>query len=58
RIPIMLGSKKVGFTDPKAIINFFNKETYGYVATSHARRFLQRLVGRGVLISEGDSHKR
>ncbi|KAJ6598486.1 cytochrome P450 [Mycena vulgaris] len=57
-VPSILGSKKVVLTDPKAIIHFYNKETYGYVATPHARRFLQRLVGRGVLFAEGDSHKR
>ncbi|KAJ6535121.1 cytochrome P450 [Mycena capillaripes] len=57
-VPHMLGSRKLVLADPKAITHFFTKETYGYVQTTQSRRFLERLIGRGLIWAEGDSHKR
>ncbi|KAJ7489394.1 cytochrome P450 [Mycena latifolia] len=57
-VPSILGSSKIVFTDPKAIIHFFNKETYGYVGLPHAKRFLEKLQGKGLFWAEGDDHKR
>ncbi|KAJ7440146.1 cytochrome P450 [Mycena latifolia] len=57
-VPSILGSRRIIFTDPKAIAHFFTKETYGYVQTPQSKRFLERLIGRGLFWAEGDSHKR
>ncbi|KAJ7128343.1 cytochrome P450 [Mycena epipterygia] len=57
-IPSILGSRRLILTDPKAITHYFTKETYGYVQTTQAKRFLERLIGRGLFWAEGDSHKR
>ncbi|KAJ7128396.1 cytochrome P450 [Mycena epipterygia] len=50
--------RRLVLTDPKAITHYFTKETYGYVQTTQAKRFLERLIGRGLFWAEGDSHKR
>ncbi|KAJ7140044.1 cytochrome P450 [Mycena crocata] len=57
-IPGILGSSRVVLNDPKALTHYFSKETYGYIQTPQARRFLERLIGRGLFYAEGDSHKR
>ncbi|KAJ7634696.1 cytochrome P450 [Roridomyces roridus] len=57
-IPHLVGSKAVILTDPKAIQHFFSRETYGYVQTPNSKRFLEKLLGRGLFWAEGDSHKR
>ncbi|KAJ7434787.1 cytochrome P450 [Mycena galericulata] len=57
-IPHLLGSKVLVLTDPKALQHFFSRETYGYVQTPNSKRFLERLIGRGLFWAEGDSHKR
>ncbi|KAJ7504772.1 cytochrome P450 [Mycena galericulata] len=57
-IPGILGSRTVVLTDPKAIAHFSAEETYGYVGTPPAKRFNEKLLGRGLFWSEGDSHKR
>ncbi|KAJ7689401.1 cytochrome P450 [Mycena rosella] len=44
-------------TDPKAIGQFCTNDTYAYVQTPNAKRFLERLIGRGLFWAEGDSHK-
>lgn len=57
-IPSLRGTKRLVLTDPKSIAHFFARETYGYVQTPSFRRFLERLIGRGLFWAEGDSHKR
>ncbi|KAF7375649.1 Cytochrome P450 [Mycena sanguinolenta] len=57
-VPAILGSRTVVLTDPKSITHFAARETYGYVGTPQAKRFLERLIGRGLFVAEGDSHKR
>ncbi|KAJ7089567.1 cytochrome P450 [Mycena epipterygia] len=57
-IPSILGSRRIILTDPKAISHYFTKETYGYVQATTAKRFLDRIIGRGLFWAEGDSHKR
>ncbi|KAJ7705385.1 cytochrome P450 [Mycena rosella] len=56
-VPSILGSKNVVFTDPKAIIHYYNKDTYGYVGAPPSKRHFDRLVGRGLVWAEGNSHK-
>ncbi|KAJ7706974.1 cytochrome P450 [Mycena rosella] len=57
-IPSFLGSRGIVFADPKAINHLYSKETYGYVQTPESQRAIERLIGRGILWAEGDSHKR
>ncbi|KAF7375651.1 Cytochrome P450 [Mycena sanguinolenta] len=57
-VPATLGSRTVVLTDPKSIAHFAARETYGYVGTPRAKRFQERLIGRGLFWAEGDSHKR
>ncbi|KAJ7682538.1 cytochrome P450 [Mycena polygramma] len=57
-MPGILGSRTVVLTDPKAIAHFSAQETYGYVGTPPTKRFNEKLLGRGLFWSEGDSHKR
>ncbi|KAJ7739978.1 cytochrome P450 [Mycena maculata] len=57
-IPALLGRRTVILTDPKALQHFFSRETYGYVQTPNSKRFLEKLIGRGLFWAEGDSHKR
>ncbi|KAJ7506043.1 cytochrome P450 [Mycena galericulata] len=57
-IPHLLGRKQLVLTDPKAFQHFFSRETFGYIQTQGSKRFLERIIGRGLLWAEGDSHKR
>ncbi|KZT67044.1 cytochrome P450 [Daedalea quercina L-15889] len=57
-IPATLGLSRVALCDPKAVLHFFSRETYGYVQSTMTKRAIENLVGRGVLWAEGDSHKR
>ncbi|KAJ7706955.1 cytochrome P450 [Mycena rosella] len=57
-IPSFLGSRDIVFADPKAINHLYSKETYGYVQTPQGQRAIERLIGRGLLWAEGNSHKR
>ncbi|KAJ6517532.1 cytochrome P450 [Mycena vitilis] len=57
-VPHLAGSRKLMLADPKAIANFFSKETYTYIQNSQSKRFLERVIGRGLFWAEGDSHKR
>ncbi|TFY68884.1 hypothetical protein EVJ58_g742 [Rhodofomes roseus] len=57
-IPATLGLSRIALCDPKAILHFYSRETYGYVQSTMTKRAIESLVGRGVLWAEGDSHKR
>ncbi|KAJ3570409.1 hypothetical protein NP233_g4425 [Leucocoprinus birnbaumii] len=57
-VPGPFGTKRVVICDPKANTHFYSRETYGYVQPKLARVFIENLFGRGLLWSEGDSHKR
>ncbi|KAK7014458.1 hypothetical protein VNI00_019352 [Paramarasmius palmivorus] len=58
KIPTVLGGTKVVICDPRAIRDFYSKETFTYVGTPIAKTFIARVFGRGLLWSEGESHKR
>lgn len=58
RVPYTLGADRIILNDPKAIAHFYAHETFTYVRSSFARRGVDRLVGRGLLWAEGDSHRR
>ncbi|KAJ6625075.1 cytochrome P450 [Mycena sp. CBHHK59/15] len=57
-VPSFLGGRRIVIADPKAIAHFFSKETYGYIQTPPSKRFLEKMIGRGLFWAEGDSHKR
>ncbi|KAF9256569.1 cytochrome P450 [Marasmius fiardii PR-910] len=57
-IPMALGMKKTVLLDPKAISNFYSKETTVYHGTPFSKRFIARIFGRGLLWAEGESHRR
>ncbi|KAH7906851.1 cytochrome P450, partial [Hygrophoropsis aurantiaca] len=44
--------------DPKAIAHFYARETYTYVLSPLSRNMIETITGRGLLWSQGDSHKR
>ncbi|PCH41707.1 cytochrome P450 [Wolfiporia cocos MD-104 SS10] len=58
RVPATLGFSRVVLCDPKATLHFFSRETFGYVQTELTKRFVENIVGKGVLWAEGESHKR
>ncbi|KAF5371478.1 hypothetical protein D9615_009620 [Tricholomella constricta] len=58
RVPIALGPSRIVIVDPKAAAHFYSKETFVYVQTPLARRFIENLFGRGLLWAEGESHRR
>uniref|UniRef100_P9WEI9 Cytochrome P450 monooxygenase claP n=1 Tax=Ampulloclitocybe clavipes TaxID=56467 RepID=CLAP_AMPCV len=58
RVPSVLGSHRIMICDAKAIAHFYSRETFGYVQTSLARSAIKNLFGRGLIWSEGESHKR
>ncbi|KAK7448083.1 hypothetical protein VKT23_013840 [Stygiomarasmius scandens] len=58
QIPGVLGSKRVVLMDPKAVAHFYARETTTYVQTGMAKSFITRMFGNGILVAEGESHKR
>lgn len=44
RIPLALGRSKVVLCDPLAISDFYSKETFVYVGTPIAKKFIERMV--------------
>ncbi|KAG1742292.1 cytochrome P450 [Suillus paluster] len=57
-IPSVLGQTRIVLCDPKAIAHFYARETWTYVRTPLASVLLEALIGRGVLWSNGESHRR
>uniref|UniRef100_A0A0W0F839 Cytochrome p450 n=1 Tax=Moniliophthora roreri TaxID=221103 RepID=A0A0W0F839_MONRR len=58
KIPTVFGGTKVVICDPRAIRDFYSKETFTYVGTPLAKTFIAKVFGRGLLWAEGESHKR
>ncbi|KAE9395500.1 cytochrome P450 [Gymnopus androsaceus JB14] len=58
RIPLALGKSRVVICDPLAISNFYSKETFVYVGTPLAKKFIARIFGKGLLWAEGENHRR
>ncbi|KAF8554668.1 cytochrome P450 [Imleria badia] len=57
-VPSTLGRKRVVLCDPKAIAHFYSKETWTYIQTPFAKRTLAIFLGKGLLWSHGEDHKR
>ncbi|KAG1849950.1 cytochrome P450 [Suillus subalutaceus] len=57
-IPSVLTQTTTVLCDPKAIAHFYARETWTYVHTPLSLTFLESFLGRGLLWSEGEAHKR
>ncbi|PFH47821.1 hypothetical protein AMATHDRAFT_66733 [Amanita thiersii Skay4041] len=57
-IPSALNRSRLVICDPKAITHFFARETFTYVQLKFSRVFIERMIGKGILWAEGESHKR
>ncbi|KAG2127115.1 cytochrome P450 [Suillus clintonianus] len=58
RVPIALGESRVILWDPKAVSHFFARDTASYEQTPFNKLAVSITVGRGLLWSNGESHKR
>ncbi|KAJ8517386.1 hypothetical protein ONZ45_g5419 [Pleurotus djamor] len=50
--------RRIQLCDPKAIAHFYSKETWTYVLSAFAKIFIGTFFGRGLLMAEGESHRR
>ncbi|KAG2147447.1 cytochrome P450 [Suillus bovinus] len=57
-IPSVLGRTEVVMCDPRAIAHFYARETWTYVQTPLSLALLESSIGKGLLWSEGETHKR
>ncbi|KAG9309800.1 cytochrome P450 [Chiua virens] len=53
-----LGGKKIVLCDPKAVAHMFGLEPWTYVLTPFGHIGTERFVGKGILTSRGESHRR
>ncbi|KAG7096251.1 hypothetical protein E1B28_003699 [Marasmius oreades] len=58
KVPTLFGRSKIVLLDPKALSQFYAKETTVYVGAPSTKRFIARIFGKGLLWAEGESHKR
>ncbi|KAF9239176.1 cytochrome P450 [Melanogaster broomeanus] len=60
QVPTVLGQSRIILADPRAIAHFYARETWTYALTPLDKVLLDRLfgVGRGILRSEGEKHRR
>ncbi|KAG1882732.1 cytochrome P450 [Suillus subluteus] len=57
-IPSVLGQTRIVLCDPRAIAHFYARETWTYVQTPLSLALLESSVGRGLLWSQGETHRR
>ncbi|KAG1877707.1 cytochrome P450 [Suillus subalutaceus] len=57
-IPSVFGQTKTVLCDPRAIAHFYARETWTYVHTPLSLRALESFIGRGLLWSQGEDHRR
>ncbi|KAG1849951.1 cytochrome P450 [Suillus subalutaceus] len=57
-IPSVLGQTRIVLCDPRAIAHFYARETWTYVQTPLSLTLLEATIGRGLLWSQGEAHKR
>ncbi|KAG2101118.1 cytochrome P450 [Suillus discolor] len=57
-IPSVLGQTNVVLCDPKAIAHFYARETWTYVKTPLTLAVLDSSIGKGLLWSQGETHRR
>ena len=54
----MFNSERLLITSPKALSEVLTTKNYDFVKPSHLVNFLGRLLGVGILLAEGDEHKK
>ncbi|KAG2146818.1 cytochrome P450 [Suillus clintonianus] len=57
-IPSVLGQTTIVLCDPKAIAHFYARETWIYVHTPIMSALLEASIGRGLIWSHGENHRR
>ncbi|KAG2146815.1 cytochrome P450 [Suillus clintonianus] len=57
-IPSVLGQTTIVLCDPKAIAHFYARETWTYAHTPIMLTFLEVSIGRGLMWSHGENHRR
>ncbi|KAG2366489.1 cytochrome P450 [Suillus spraguei] len=57
-IPSVFGQSRIVLCDPRAIAHFYARETWTYLQTPLTAALRETIVGRGLLWSEGEAHKR
>ncbi|KAG1882689.1 cytochrome P450 [Suillus subluteus] len=57
-IPSVFGQTKIVLTDPRAIAHFYARESWTYVQTPFSLALVENMVGRGIIWSRGESHRR
>ncbi|KAG1739784.1 hypothetical protein EDD22DRAFT_1053516 [Suillus occidentalis] len=57
-IPSVLGQTQIVLHDPRPIAHFYARESWTYAQTPLALTLTKTLVGRGLLWSQGESHRR
>ncbi|KAG1742259.1 cytochrome P450 [Suillus paluster] len=57
-IPRVLGQTRIVLCDPKAVAHCFARDAWTYVQTPLGLMLVEILVGRGLLWSQGGSHRR
>ncbi|KAF9965356.1 hypothetical protein BGZ70_004998 [Mortierella alpina] len=54
----LFNNQRILLADPKAIHHVFVTNSYKYVKAARTRRLLGQVTGYGVLLAEGDAHKK
>ncbi|KAG2039491.1 cytochrome P450 [Suillus americanus] len=57
-IPSVLGQTRIVLCDPRAVAHFYARETWTYVQTPLSLALLEASMGRGLLWSQGEDHRR
>ncbi|KAG1750208.1 cytochrome P450 [Suillus lakei] len=57
-IPNVLGQTRIVLCDPRAIAHFYARDTWTYVQTPFSLALIESSVGRGLLWSQGEAHRR
>ncbi|KAI5985861.1 cytochrome P450 [Pisolithus albus] len=57
-LPMLLGQKRIILCDPKAVAYLFSRDTRSYVGTPGHKAAVARMIGKGLLWAEGESHRR
>ncbi|KAG2358499.1 cytochrome P450 [Suillus spraguei] len=57
-IPSVLGQTRIVLCDPRAIAHFYARDTWTYVQIPLALAMLETSIGRGLLWSQGEAHRR
>ncbi|KFA73136.1 hypothetical protein S40288_07502 [Stachybotrys chartarum IBT 40288] len=57
RYRFLFNAERLLATSPKALAEILVTKSYSFVKPPETRRFLMRVIGNGLLVSEGDEHK-